>query len=504
MIYNIPECINTTSEILLINVDMLHIRPLHILLIVSASASASMASAQSGPVSLDSCRNMALRNNKTIRMAEEAIKSARYEKKAAFAGYLPGIDFNGGYMYNQRQIELLGEDAKLPTMSFDPATQQFKYNILTTPDGTPITDPATGSLIPTEVAVIPKEAMAYDVHNVFAGAFTLTQPIYMGGMIKAMNDITGYAEKAAAAMKNSTVQDVIFGVDQAYWTVVSLKEKKRLADSFVNLVDSLRYSVQALLDEGMATRSDLLTVDVKLNEAKITRTRVENGLSLARMALAQVCGLPVHEKMALEDEDATDVASDVAPRSYNMDDVYAVRPDLEIIRQGINILDSREKLALGAMLPKIAAVGSYTFSNPNVIHGFEKKFGGGFSVGATISIPIWHWGMHYNHYRAAKATTNAQRLMLADLEDKINLQVSQAQFSVDEAAKTYKMTLSNMQTADENLRNAQLAYKEGVLTTDDVIAAQTAWLAANSEKIDAQIAIRLCDVYLSKVLGTLK
>lgn len=454
-------------------------------------------------VSLDSCRNMALRNNKTIRLAEEGIRSAGYEKKAAFANYLPGIDFTGGYMYNQQQIELLGEDAKLPTMSFDPATQQFKYNILTTPDGTPIKDPSTGSLIPTEVAVIPKEAMEYDTHNVFAGAFTLTQPIFMGGMIKALNDITKYAENAAVAMKNSAVQDVVYGVDQAYWTVVSLREKKRLADSFVNLVDSLRYNVQALLDEGMATRSDLLTVQVSLNQANIAHTKVDNGLSLARMALAQICGLPVHTEMTLQDEVDPSIMTETAPQDINMPDVFARRSDLEVIRQSINVLGSREKLALGEMLPKVAAVGMYSFSNPNVNHGFEKKFGGGFSVGATVTIPLWHWGRDYNHYRATKATTNAQRMLLEDLEEKVQLQVSQAQYSFNEARKTYEMTLSNMESAEENLRSAQLGYKEGVLTTDDVIAAQTAWLAANSEKIDAQIGIRLCDVYLSKVLGTL-
>ncbi|MDE6247018.1 MAG: TolC family protein [Muribaculaceae bacterium] len=455
-------------------------------------------------ISLDSCRNMALRNNKTIRMAEEGIRSAGYEKKAAFAGYLPGIDFTGGYMYNQQQIELLGEDAKLPTMSFDPATQTFKYNILTTPDGSPILDPSTGSYIPTEVAVIPKEAMQFDTHNVFAGAFTLTQPIFMGGMIKAMNDITKYAEKAAIALKNNAVQDVIYGVDQAYWLVVSLKSKQRLADSFVALVDSLNYNVNALLEEGIATRADQLNVQVKLNEAKIAQTKVNNGLTLARMALAQVCGLPVNSDMYLADEDSESIAATPAPQTESMEDVYANRADLEILRQGINVLGSREKLAMGMMLPKIAAVGMYSFSNPNVNHGFEKKFGGGFSVGATITIPIWHWGQHYNHYRATKATTNAQRLLLEDMEEKVSLQVSQARFSYSEAIKTYEMTLSNMDAADENLRCAQLGYREGVLTTDDVIAAQTAWLSANSEKIDAEIGIRLCDVYLSKVLGTLQ
>lgn len=454
-------------------------------------------------VSLDSCRNMAVRNNKTIRMAEENLRGAQYYKKAASAAYLPGIDFTGTYMYNQHEIRLLGEDAKLPTMSFDPATQSYQYNILKDPTGAPILDPKTGSMIPTEVAVIPKEAMSYDVHNVFAGAFTLTQPIFMGGQIKALNQIAGYGELLAKASRNSLAQDVVYAVDEAYWLVVSLREKQRLADSFVNLVDTLCRNVKIMLDEGVATRSDLLTAEVALNEARIAQTKVANGLTLSRMALAQLCGLSVDTRMELTDEELKTASSIPDAPEVSLSDVYTRRQDLEVIRQGINMLQGREKLAMGEMLPKIALVGAYSFSNPNVIDGFEKRFGGGFSVGAAVTIPIWHWGGNYNRYRAAKANTTASRLMLEDTEEKVSLQVSQARFSFDEAKKTYKMTVNNLEKADENLRQAQLGYKEGVLTTNDVIGAQTAWLQANSEKIDAEIGIRLCHTYLSKVLGNL-
>lgn len=466
-------------------------------------ASASCAVSASASVSLDSCRNMAVHNNKTIRMAEENMRGAEYYKKAAQSAYLPGIDFTGTYMYNQNKINLLGEDAKLPTMSFDPATQSYNYNILKDPTGVPIKDPATGSYIPTEVAVIPKEAMSYDIHNVFAGAITLTQPVFMGGQIKALNDIAGYGEQLAKAMRNNISQDVVFAVDEAYWMVVSLKEKKTLAENFVNLVDTLRYNVQAMLDEGVATRSDLLTVEVKLNEARIALTKVDNGLTLSRMALAQICGLPVHTRMELEDEQLKSAGNVHPDEEENINDVYTRRQDLEVLRQSINMLKGREKLAMGDMLPKIAIVGAYAFSNPNVIDGFEKRFGGGFSIGATLTVPIWHWGGNYNRYKAAKANTNTQRLLLEDTEEKVQLQVSQARFSFDEAKKTYEMTLSNLTKANENLRQAQLGFKEGVLTTTDVIGAQTAWLSANSEKIDAEIGIRLCKTYLSKVLGNL-
>lgn len=63
--------------------------------------------------------------------------------------------------------------------------------------------------------------------------------------------------------------------------------------------------------------------------------------------------------------------------------------------------------------------------------------------------------------------------------------------------------MSNLAKADENMRTATLAYKEGVATADNVMEAQTAWLKAHSEEIDAAIDVQMCRVYLSKVLGTL-
>ena len=452
-------------------------------------------------LTLDSCRALALQNNKQIKMADEAITGAGYMRKSAHAAYLPGLDFTAGYMYNQHNIELLSEDAKLPTMKFNPATMQYEYNLVTGPDGVPVKDPSTGNYIPSEIAVIPKDAMAFDVHNVIAGTFTLTQPIYMGGQIRALNEIAKYGEDMAVSARNAAVQDLLYSVDESYWLVVSLKEKEKLAGSYENLVDSLCYSVQMLLKHGMATKSDLLTVEVKLNEAKIAKTKVTNGLSLARMALEQLCGLPIGSEITLADEDGMKMPMLEPLPYYSLEEVYARRQDLEVLRQSINLLESKEKLALSSMLPKVAAIGTYSFSNPNLNHGFKRSFGGGFSIGAAVTIPLWHWGGNYHKYTASKSATLAQRFLLEDMEEKVELQINQARYKFQEAFKTLDMTRMNMQKADENLRSAQLGYREGVLTLDDVTAAQTAWLQAHSEELDAEIAVKLCEAYLSKVLG---
>lgn len=453
---------------------------------------------------LDSCRSLALANNKQLRVQAEAVRMAGYQKDEAFAAYLPAIDFSGGYTYNQKKLSIFDSDQMLPTKSFDLASQSYQFNLVKNPmTGEPIKGP-DGQYIPETVALIPKEAMTYDIHNVFFGAVTLTQPIFMGGKIVAMNKLTHYAEELARSMHNAEAQNLIYAVDAAYWQVVSLKAKHELAVSYVALLDTLQRNVNAMVRQGVATKSDLLTVEVKLNAAQVDLVKVENGLVLSRMALAQVCGLPVDTKMHLadEDRDLATYTSEIAT-SYNMQDIYARRQDLRALENGVQVLRQREKVAMSDMLPKVALIGSYSFSNPNMFDGFKKRFNGAFSVGAMLTIPIWHWGGNYNKYRAAKSATRMAELEVEDSRELIDLQVKQSAYKAQEAIKTYHMTLTNIEKANENLRQATLGFREGVMTTDNVMEAQTAWLKANSEKIDALIDVHLCDVYLAKVLGTL-
>jgi outer membrane protein TolC len=326
----------------------------------------------------------------------------------------------------------------------------------------------------------------------------------MGGKIVAMNKITKAAEQAARELNNREAENVIYAVDAAYWQVVSLKAKHRLAVSYVALLDSLSNNVHMMLDQGIATRSDVLSVDVKLNSAQVDLVKVENGLSLSRMALAQVCGLPVNTVLTLADEDkqSPEMKAEVAT-SYNMNEVYDRRHDIKALELSAYVAGQQKQVAKSAMLPTVALVGAYSFSNPNLYDGFKKNFKGAFSVGAAVTIPLWHWGGNYSKYKAAESEEFIKRLQVEDAKELIDLQVSQAAYKSTEAYRTYDMTCKNIEKADENLKTATLGFREGVATADNVLEAQTAWLKAHSEQIDAMIDVQLCDTYLSKVLGTL-
>lgn len=480
-----------------------------------AYTAATATPAVTGAVfTLDSCRALALAGNKQLMMARQNMRKADYQKREAFAAYLPAIDFAGGYTYNQKKISVFDSDQHLPVGIFnverlvDPNADAYVYDLVRDPlTGKPIM--VDGEPVPASTALIPKESMTYDIHNVFFGAVTLTQPIYMGGKIVAMNKLTGYARQLAEALHNSEAENVVYAVDAAYWQVVSLKAKYDLAVSYVDLLDSLDRNVTLMFQDGVATRADKLSVDVKLNAAKVDLTKVENGLTLSRMALAQVCGLPIDSDMHLADEPGgqafrTDAQADShILQAADVQAAYGRRQDLRALQLGIDIAAQQKKVAMSDMLPNVALVGAYTFSNPNMFDGFSKRFAGAFSVGAVVKIPIWHWGGNYYKYKAAESDEVLMKLKLEDARQMVDLQINQASFKARESLKTYQTTQSNLASADENLRCATIGFKEGVITADDVMAAQTAWLKAYSENVDAMIDVRLCDTYLSKVLGTL-
>ena len=268
-------------------------------------------------LSLDSCRALALANNKDLLISNEKINAAHYERKAAFTNYLPNFSATGTYMRNQKEFSLLNKDQKaalsgLGTNLAGPIQQAATQIATAHPELAPLISSLSGEL----GAVLPAldqvgnslvDALRTDTRNVYAGAITLTQPLYMGGKIRAYNKITRYAEELARQQHNSGMQEVILSTDQAYWQVVSLANKKKLAEGYLELLQKLESDIDKMIAEGVATKADGLSVKVKVNEAEMTLTKVNDGLSLSRMLLCQLCGLDLSTPVTLADEQEDDL-----------------------------------------------------------------------------------------------------------------------------------------------------------------------------------------------------
>ena len=471
-------------------------------------------------LTLDSCRRLAITNNKQLSVARSQKEMASYNVKSAKTKYLPHVDAMAGYELMSKEVSILNNSQKdalnhLGTNAVTGVGARVT-DIITTmvQDGT-IT-PQMGQRLGQQMGVLSsslatmgddlgstiRQAFRTNNRNMFAGAVMLTQPLYMGGSIKALNRVAELKSDMADDNYDMLQQNVLYEIDATYWLVVSLRQKQKLAESFLDLVTKLHDDVYKMINEGVAVRADGLNVDVRVNEAEMAKMRVDDNLALVKMLLCQLCGLPMDTEFTLSDEGKELISATGQMPTEGTSTID--RPELRLLQTTIDISEQAQRVVTATHFrPQVALTGGYLISNPNTFNGFERKFSGVWNVGVMVRMPLWDW--HDGRYKlaATRAATTIAKLERSDLEEKINLQVEQERFKVREAYRRLELSTKHVTSAEENLRCASLGFREGVMSLSDVMAAQTAWESAHTQKIDAEIEVQLSLIGLRKALGQL-
>lgn len=490
-----------------------------IILLVALTSSFAL-SAQS-IYSLQRCRQLALDNNRQLKISRLTADVAADVHQAAKTKYLPRIDGLAGYEHFSREISLLSNRQKSALSNIGTNTiGQLGTNIgeginglvqqgLITPAAAQQLTQLVGSIASplaqtgNNIGQAIRDAFRTNTKNMYAGSILLTQPVYMGGAIKAANDMATIGEEMAANDIELKRQNVLFAVDNAYWIAVSLKKKQQLAQQYRDLMQKFDDDVHKMIREGIATRADGLKVDVGLNTADLHITQIENGISLAKMALCQLCGIALDGNIRLADEDVNDLTPVYSLPQELQDTTFNARPEVRLFQNAIDLSRQNTRLVRALYRPHVALTGGYTVSNPNLFNGFQEKFSGIWNIGVVVQVPIWNWNEGKYKIRASRTATSIARLELDDLRNKVQLDIEQNRFRLKNANKQLATADRNMAAANENLRCANVGFKEGVMTVTDVMTAQTAWQAARTAIIDAEIAVRMAEAGVRKAMGEL-
>ncbi len=471
-------------------------------------------------LTLDECRQMAVENNNSLKTAQQKIKVAGYDRNIALANYFPKITATGTYMYTSRDWKLIDDDKAAEIQKAGTTLQNDVTNkmmqIMSDKDVMTkyMTDAAFKKLIDglqttdiaTPINAIGQhitEALTLDMHNLCGAVVSVQQPVFMGGKIVASNQMAKYAEELAKSQYDAEHAQVLADIEQAYWQIVSIAAKKNLAENYADLLRQMGKDVDALVAEGFATPSDALTIKVKMNEAEMLYTKATNGLALAKMLLCKECGLPLDSEITLADETLDAIPVPQMSPVISDEEVYAARPEIKSLDLAKKIYDKKVAVVRADGLPTVAVMANYAVTNPNVFNGFQNKFGGFFSAGVLVNVPIFHGTEAIQKTRKAKAEAALTQYRLDDAKEMISLQVAQLRQQEGEALEKLTMAESNLENAEENLRVATAGWNEGMIASNVVLQAQTAWLQAHSEYIETGVELQMCSVNLAKAEGRL-
>lgn len=404
-------------------------------------------------LTLDECRDMALKNNKQALLSGYAIEKAGLSMKAMRSNYLPKFSASGGYLY---------------------ADKDFSMNL------------------------VPSVSASLNLNNTYFAGVQLEQPVYMGGKIMAANKMSRIGFEIARLDKNRTDSEILLAVDEAYWDVVKAKELFAVAGKYKEAVEEVLRNVQNLYERGMVPKNNLLKIQVKRNDADLMLQRAENAIRLSEMALCHIVGLPLESEINVSGK-------------LNMDTDPIVKEELSVenrseyrmLSKTIDLKGQEIKLIRSEFMPQIGLVAGYNYLNGIKMNGNKLLSDDVFAVMLAVKIPLFHWGEGKKKIKAARLEQCMAETRREELSDKIRLEVFHAANIWKEAELEVHLTRTAYEEAEENLRESDRNYKTGMETLDNYLEAQVAWQKAWAEFVSAKATWHVAESKYLKAIGKL-
>lgn len=407
----------------------------------------TIASAQNKHIlSLEECKERALRYNADIQTGKIDIEAARQTQKEAFTKYFPKI--SAGAATYKADDDLV--KTNIPDLT------EF---------GLPITAMEVGML--EEGNLVTVSAM---------------QPVFAGGQIVNSNKLAKTATEASVLQLDMTTDKVELETENYYWKIVSLKEAEKTVNILDTLLHSLHKDVSLAIDAGITTQNDLLTVQLKQNELQSTRLQVENGIRLSCMALCQYIGLPLD---SAEYIDVPEYASEIkTPGDYLVDHKTAL-PSLstfKLLEKNVEAYKLKRKISLGQQLPTVGVGVSYAYEDLM----FDKSRNH-FIMMATVSVPISDWWGGSHKIKRAKLEEQKALRQQQDGNEKLQLKMQQSWNLLTESYKQIILAESAVKESEENLRMQTNNYRTGVSSLSELLDAQSLFQTSRNRYTDACI-----------------
>ena len=380
---------------------------------------------------LEACVEAALHNNVELKNARLTTNMANEEKAEALTNYFPQVSAMGTGFVGAK--DLIRGEMEVPMMGALPLSMVKKGVVAT---------------------------------------LTALQPIYMGGQVVNGNKLAAIQQEVRALQQEMTEKDVKQNVETYFWRLVALRSNIATLDAVDEQLDEVYRQTEQYLQAGVINRNELLRVQLKREEVASERLRLENGIELVRMLLAQLCGADMASFDIVDEE----IHSPESPETYFLpaDEALANREEVILTDRSTHASELQVKMQRGKLLPNVAVGASGVYYNM-----MEKNQGNLVGL-ATVSVPISEWWGGTHAIRKAEMAAQQNRNTQQDVREKLQIDILSAWNNLKEAYAQIQIAQRSTAQADENLRLSRNQYEAGTMSLTDLLDAVTLYTQSHS------------------------
>lgn len=412
-------------------------------------------------LTVDEAVQLALENNKGLHSSWTRVEAADARWSEVTASRLPSLKLQGSY---------------LRMSNVDPFAIQV---------------PFTASPITISPIVL----------NAYSLRLTLQQPLFTG--FRITNTINA-AEFSAAAAQHDFDKDKVelsYATRAAYWNLFKAMEFKRVVSENVEQTKAHLADVEQLLRQGLATRNEVLKVEVQLSNLQLAEIDAASAVRLAMMGLNNIIGLPLESELQLSSP-VEQTSEDTLPLPRLVQQALTSRSDMKSMESRLQASESLVKAARAGWYPQVFLIGNYYYARPNPrILPTKDEFRDTWDVGVNISFDLWNWLTPVHQTAQAEATFSQAQDALTQFRDGITLEVTQNYLEVTKAREKLGVASRGVDQAEENYRITKSKFESGVATNTDLLDAEVALLQTKTNNVTAVVDYELSKAKLSKSLG---
>ncbi|GAB3178581.1 TolC family protein [Telluribacter humicola] len=332
---------------------------------------------------------------------------------------------------------------------------------------------------------------------------SLNQMIFNGSYLVGLKAASTYRELAQKNVTQSKVT-VAEAVTKAYYSALVAEERAKVLDFNINRLDTLLGETRILNQSGFVELIDVSRLEVQLNNLRTERQRVQNLIELSYELLKYQMGMPLTEKIYLEDK-ITEVDLEEMKAASEAVINYTNRIEYSILNTQEELANLDIKNIRSEYLPSVGGVLTYGHNNGrnNLGDLFSTRWFNNSMLGINVQIPIFD-GMS-KHYRLQQARITLDKVKIGQnlLEQSIDLQVKQANINLRNFMQALEIQRRNIELAQEVVRVTKIKYQEGVGSNIEVINAESSFREAQTNYYAALYDLLIAKVDLGKSLGVL-
>ena len=421
-------------------------------------------------LSIQDCIDMALENNIELKNSQLEIDKARATKKEAQTAYFPTVT-----------AQALAFNALNPMISFgiddidNAQLRQILYSLYA----------EYGANLGLQ------KEYSFVQNGVILNAMA-TEPIYAGGRIRNGNKLAKLGIEAAEYQSMMKEDEVRLQTETLYWQIIALEEKNATLDDLDQLLDTLDKDLTGAIEAGLAMPTDQYKLRVKQNESQLNRKKLNDGITLLKMLLAQYIGAD-WQIMTLTDT----LGFETEPSAYFQvaETAVAHRNESHLLDLSLKAEDLKKKMTLGEALPSLLVGGT---ANYHTIFDHPKPNA---VVFAMLQVPLTDWHKTSIKLKKHDLDTEIAENTRRDLTEKMQLQTNQAWFNLEQSWLRISMAQTSLRDAEANLKITEDYYDAGLVALSDVLEAQTLLKQSRDELTDSRVEYRINLVTYKQLTG---